>query len=84
MLTTLGDVHHVALFAGRPSSLSDVAAPGLRIAINTAIIDADLIERIRPRILVLTDPVLHISPSARSGRFRSNLRRALARDGSCG
>ena len=50
-----------------------------RLVCNSAIRDADLMERLRPTHICFGDPVFHFGPSAYAGQFRHDLREVAER-----
>ncbi len=49
------------------------------VACNSIIKNMDLMEEVRPQVLVFADPVFHYGPSAYAAAFRTNLRDVIGR-----
>ncbi|EPU3818347.1 glycosyltransferase family 2 protein [Campylobacter coli] len=46
---------------------------GCVIACNSMVINRDVIERLKPKIFVIADPIFHAGPSSYAGKFRQSL-----------
>ncbi|MES9904329.1 MAG: hypothetical protein ABW168_16840 [Sedimenticola sp.] len=51
----------------------------LNIVCNSTISNSELMERVRPQILVFADPIFHFGPSEYAAKFRAALRQAAYR-----
>lgn len=50
----------------------------ISIVCNSVILDDELMEHVRPKILVFADPIFHFGPSQYAASFRQKLRRSVA------
>ncbi len=55
---------------------------GLRIVCNTTVCNEELMDHLRPQVIVAADPALHFGVSRYAARFREHLVRAMERHGS--
>ncbi|WP_144584114.1 glycosyltransferase family 2 protein [Campylobacter coli] len=46
---------------------------GLVIACNSMVVNQDIMKKLKPKILVIADPIFHAGPSSYAGKFRRSL-----------
>lgn len=81
LLTRLGKFPRAYAIASGPS-IADYPkfdySDSLVVVCNSVIFDEDLMQHIRPQILVFADPIFHFGPSQYAGEFRRRLRSVAA------
>lgn len=73
LIRRLSPVQRAYLVGTGPSSrcaLDQDLSDGIRIVCNTAILDDELMEHVRPHVLTFADPIFHFGPSTYAQRFQ--------------